>query len=428
MGKEGVKTVSSYVGQTPPRYYLANTAYGPQSNYAQCLIEADSPEKSKELQEIIYHELPELVQEATVKVNSFEINSIPQALIEARFCGDDPAVLDSLTNIAVNIMKKNPKVLNARNEWGNMAMTIEAGYDPVKSGMLNIGRADMMNAVKAVSDGTTIGVYRDGENKVPVKLRTEKPDTWDSEFIEDLPIWNGKNSAPLAQVADGIKTGWEFPLVRTYNRKLSMAAQCDVIRGCTMKEVHSEIREEIENIKLPEGYTFFWDSQYKDQKEAMEALTKYFPLAIVMLVIILVMLFGNFRQPLIIFLILPLSIIGMVVGLLLTGFQFGFFCIAGWLGLLGMIIKNVIVLLDEVNVQRSNGLDPQTAIIEATVSRVRPVLMAALTTVFGSIPLLFDIVFGGMAATIVFGLTFATLLTLFVTPALYAIFYKINIK
>lgn len=118
-----------------------------------------------------------------------------------------------------------------------------------------------------------------------------------------------------------------------------MAAQCDVKRGHTMKEVHSEIREEIENIKLPEGYSFFWDSQYKDQKEAMAALTKYFPLAIIMLTVILVMLFGNFRQPLIIFLILPLSLIGMVFGLLLTGFQFGFFCIAGWLGLLGMIIK-----------------------------------------------------------------------------------------
>ena len=157
----------------------------------------------------------------------------------------------------------------------------------------------------------------------------------------------------------------------------------------------------------------------------MAALTKYFPLAIIMLIIILVMLFGNFQQPLIIFLILPLSLIGMVFGLLLTGFQFGFFCIAGWLGLLGMIIKNVIVLLDEVNVQRRAGIAPYAAVIEATVSRVRPVLMAALTTVFGSIPLLFDVVFGGMAATIVFGLSFATLLTLFVTPALYAIFYKI---
>lgn len=345
MSKEGVKTVSSYTGQTPPRYYLANTAYGPQSNYAQCLVEAESPEKSKELQAMLYDELPDLIPEAVVKVNSFEINSIPQALIEARFCGDDPAVLDSLTNIAIEIMKKNPKVLNARNEWGNMAMVIEAGYDPVKAGMLNIGCADMMNAVKSVYDGTTIGVYRDGENKVPVRLITEKPETWDAEYIKDLQIWNGNNSAPLAQVADGITTGWEYPLVRTYNRKLSMAAQCDVKRGHTMKEVHNEIREEIENIDLPEGYTFFWDSQYKDQKEAMEALTKYFPLAIIMLIVILVMLFGNFRQSLIIFLMLPLSIIGMVTGLLITGFQFGFFCIAGWLGLLGMIIKNVIVLL-----------------------------------------------------------------------------------
>lgn len=224
---EGVKKVSSFVGQTPPRYYLANAAYGPQPNYAQCLVEADTPEKSRELQAILYDRLPEMFPDALVRVNSFEINSIPQTLIEARFCGDDPEVLDSLTN-----------------------------------------------------------------------------------------------------------------------------------------------------------------------------------LALIMLLVILVMLFGNFRQPLIIFLILPLSLIGMVFGLWVTGFQFGFFCIAGWLGLLGMIIKNVIVLLDEVNIQQKAGVEPYTAVIEATVSRARPVLMAALTTVFG--------------------LSFATLLTLFVTPALYTVFYKIS--
>lgn len=317
--------------------------------------------------------------DALVRVNSFEINSIPQALIEARFCGDDPEVLDSLTNLALEIMRKNPKVLNARNEWGNMALMIKADYDPVKAGRLNVGRHDMMNAVKAVNDGTAVGVYRDRDKKVPVLLHTDVKGSWDMESVEDLPIWNGRNSAPLGQVANGIGLAWEYPLVRTYDRKLSMAA-----------------------------------------------LTKYFPLALIMLLVILVMLFGNFRQPLIIFLILPLSLIGMVFGLWVTGFQFGFFCIAGWLGLLGMIIKNVIVLLDEVNIQQKAGVEPYTAVIEATVSRARPVLMAALTTVFGSIPLLFDIVFGGMAATIVFGLSFATLLTLFVTPALYTIFYKIS--
>lgn len=264
---EGVKKVSSFVGQTPPRYYLANAAYGPQPNYAQCLVEADTSEKSRELQAILYDRLPEMFPDALVRVNSFEINSIPQALIEARFCGDDPEVLDSLTNLALEIMRKNPKVLNARNEWGNMALMIKADYDPVKAGRLNVGRHDMMNAVKAVNDGTAVGVYRDRDKKVPVLLHTDVKGSWDMESVEDLPIWNGRNSAPLGQVANGIGLAWEYPLVRTYDRKLSMAA-----------------------------------------------LTKYFPLALIMLLVILVMLFGNFRQPLIIFLILPLSLIGMVFG------------------------------------------------------------------------------------------------------------------
>lgn len=423
MQHEGVRHVSTFVGQTPPRYYLANAAYGPQSNYAQCLVEAVSPSVARSMQVGLQDELSQTFSDALIRVNRFELNSIPQALIEARFCGDDPRVLDSLTSMAIDIMRRNPKGMNARNEWGNKAMLVRAAYDPVKAGRLNLGKADLMTAVKSTNDGTPVGIYRDGDKQVPVLLRTVGGGQLSQAALEDLPVWNGRNSVPLAQVTDSIGIGWEWPLVKTYNRRLSMAAQCDVQPGHTMKEVHSEIRDEIERIGLPAGYSFFWDSQYKDQKEAMEALTKYFPLAIVFLVLILVALFGNFRQPSIIFLILPLSVIGVVVGMLVTGFQFGFFCIAGWLGLLGMIIKNVIVLLDEVNIQRRAGVAPGEAIVEATVSRTRPVLMAAITTIFGSIPLLFDVVFGGMAATIVFGLSFATLLTLFVTPALYAVFY-----
>lgn len=423
MQHEGVRHVSTFVGQTPPRYYLANAAYGPQSNYAQCLVEAVSPSVARSMQVGLQDELSQTFSDALIRVNRFELNSIPQALIEARFCGDDPRVLDSLTSIAIDIMRRNPKVMNARNEWGNKAMLVRAAYDPVKAGRLNLGKADLMTAVKSTNDGTPVGIYRDGDKQVPVLLRTVGGGQLSQAALEDLPVWNGRNSAPLAQVTDSIGIGWEWPLVKTYNRRLSMAAQCDVQPDHTMKEVHSEIRDEIERIGLPAGYSFFWDSQYKDQKEAMEALIKYFPLAIVFLVLILVALFGNFRQPSIIFFILPLSVIGVVVGMLVTGFQFGFFCIAGWLGLLGMIIKNVIVLLDEVNLQRRAGVAPGEAIVEATVSRTRPVLMAAITTIFGSIPLLFDVVFGGMAATIVFGLSFATLLTLFVTPALYAVFY-----
>ena len=423
MRRAGVRHVSVFVGQTPPRYYLANAAYGPQSNYAQCLVEAESPSVARQMQAGLQDELSQCFSDALVRVNRFELNSIPQALIEARFCGDDPRVLDSLTQAAIDVMRRNPKVMNARNEWGNKAMMLRAAYDPVKAGRLGLGKADLMTAVKSTGDGTAVGIYCDGDKQVPVLLRTAGGNNLSQDGLGDLAVWNGRNSAPLAQLTDSIALAWEWPLVKTYNRQLSMAAQCDVRPGHTMKEVLGEIRSEIEQMQLPPGYTFFWDSQYKDQKEAMAALTKYFPLALVLLVLILVALFGNFRQPLLIFLILPLSVIGVVIGMLVTGFQFGFFCIAGWLGLLGMIIKNVIVLVDEVNLQRKVGVKASDAIVEATVSRTRPVLMAAVTTIFGSIPLLFDVVFGGMAATIVFGLSFATLLTLFVTPALYAVFY-----
>ncbi|SHI60386.1 efflux RND transporter permease subunit [Bacteroides stercorirosoris] len=422
------ETVSTYVGRTPPRYYLSNISFGPQSNYAQLLVKSHSPQDAKKLRTLLQDSIRILYPEPLIKVNKFELSPLTEAVIEARFLGPDPAVLDSLAGVAIEVMRRNPKVADARNEWGNMTPIIRPVYDPVKAGALGITKSAMMESVKSINDGLAVGVYRDNEKKVPVLLKSAGTDISDARGLGDFSVWNGQNSAPLSQVTENIETGWEWPQMRTYNRQLSMAAMCGVKPGHTMAEVHGEIRKEIEAIQLPEGYTFFWDSQHKDQHEAMQAIAKYFPLAFLALVVILVALFGNFRDPLIILCVLPLSLIGVAVGMLLTGFEFGFFPIAGWLGLLGMIIKNVIVLLDEIHVQRRAEVPVYTAIIESTVSRTRPVLMAATTTILGMVPLLFDVAFGGMAATIIFGLTFATLLTLFVTPALYSLFYKVKEK
>ena len=422
------ETVSTYVGRTPPRYYLSNISFGPQSNYAQLLVKSHSPQDAKKLRTLLQDSIRILYPEPLIKVNKFELSPLTEAVIEARFLGPDPAVLDSLAGVVIEVMRRNPKVADARNEWGNMTPIIRPVYDPVKAGALGITKSAMMESVKSINDGLAVGVYRDNEKKVPVLLKSAGTDISDARGLGDFSVWNGQNSAPLSQVTENIETGWEWPQMRTYNRQLSMAAMCGVKPGHTMAEVHGEIRKEIEAIQLPEGYTFFWDSQYKDQHEAMQAIAKYFPLAFLALVVILVALFGNFRDPLIILCVLPLSLIGVAVGMLLTGFEFGFFPIAGWLGLLGMIIKNVIVLLDEIHVQRRAEVPVYTAIIESTVSRTRPVLMAATTTILGMVPLLFDVAFGGMAATIIFGLTFATLLTLFVTPALYSLFYKVKEK
>lgn len=420
--------VSSYIGRTPPRYYLSNIAFGPQPNYAQLLVKCHSPKEAKALNALLQDSIRIKYPEPLIKVNKFELSPLSEALIEARFLGPDPAVLDSLTQTAIEIMRQNPKVADARNEWGSMTLMIRPVYDPVKAGALGITKAAMMESVRSISDGLPVGIYRDNEKKVPVLLKSGTPDISDVTSLGNFPVWNGNKSAPLSQVTERIETTWEHPQMRTYNRQLSMAAMCGVQPGYTMAEVHGEIRKEIEKIKLPEGYTFFWDSQFKDQREGLQALAKFFPLAFLLLIVILVALFGNFRELLIILCVLPLSLIGVAIGMLMTGFDFGFFPIAGWLGLLGMIIKNVIVLIDEINIQHRSGVAIYTAIIEATVSRTRPVLMAATTTIIGMIPLLFDVAFGGMAATIIFGLTFATLLTLFITPALYAIFYKVKEK
>ena len=420
--------VSTFIGRTPPRYYLSNVAFGPQSNYTQLLVKCHTSEESRRLNAALQDSIRLKFPGPLIKVNKFELSPLTEAVIEARFLGPDPAVLDSLVGQAIEIMRRNPKVADARNEWGNMALMLRPVYDPVKAGELGITKAQMMQSVKSISDGVPVGIYRDNEKKVPVLLKSEGYDITDAASLGNFSVWNGERSAPLSQVTERIETTWEFPQMRTYNRQLSMAAMCGVKPGHTMAEVHGEIRSEIEAMPLPPGYTFFWDSQYKDQGEAMEAIAKYFPLAFLMLIVILVALFGNFRQPIIILCILPLSLIGVAVGMLLTGFDFGFFPIAGWLGLLGMIIKNVIVLIDEINIQRREGVPAYTAVIESTVSRTRPVLMAATTTLLGMVPLLFDIAFGGMAATIIFGLTFATLLTLFVTPALYILFYRIKIN
>lgn len=418
--------VSTFIGRTPPRYYLSNVAFGPQSNYTQLLVKCHTSEESRRLNAALQDSIRQKFPGPLIKVNKFELSPLTEAVIEARFLGPDPAVLDSLVGQAIEIMRRNPKVADARNEWGNMALMLRPVYDPVKAGELGITKAQMMQSVKSISDGVPVGIYRDNEKKVPVLLKSEGYDITDAASLGNFSVWNGERSAPLSQVTERIETTWEFPQMRTYNRQLSMAAMCGVKPGHTMAEVHGEIRSEIEAMPLPPGYTFFWDSQYKDQGEAMEAIAKYFPQAFLMLIVILVALFGNFRQPIIILCILPLSLIGVAVGMLLTGFDFGFFPIAGWLGLLGMIIKNVIVLIDEINIQRREGVPAYTAVIESTVSRTRPVLMAATTTILGMVPLLFDIAFGGMAATIIFGLTFATLLTLFVTPALYTLFYRIK--
>lgn len=218
------------------------------------------------MHELLQDSIHILFPEPLIKVNKFELSLLTEAMIEARFLGPDAAVLDSLVGVATNIMRRNPKAADVRNEWGNMTQVMCPVYDPVKAGALGITKAQMMQSVKSISDGLPVGIYRDNERKVPVLLKSEGADVTDARSLENFSVWNGERSAPLSQVTDGVETAWEWPQVRTYNRQLSMAAMCGVRPGCTMAEVHGEIRREVEAMELPEGYTFFWDSQFNPNR------------------------------------------------------------------------------------------------------------------------------------------------------------------
>jgi multidrug efflux pump subunit AcrB len=220
---------------------------------------------------------------------------------------------------------------------------------------------------------------------------------------------------------------WEDPIIRRYNRRRSITAQCDPISSdITADQLLAKLKDKVEAIPLPEGYYMMWDGEHSKQVEGNKNVGAFLPLAFILMMIVIVILFNSFRQTMIIFLMLPLSFIGVANGLFVFDKAFGFMAIVGFLGLLGMVIKNAVVLIDQINVlikERS----PLEAVVESAISRMRPVMMAALTTILGMIPLINDAMYGSMAATIMFGLLFATILTLFVVPLFFCLFYKIKI-
>ena len=236
------------------------------------------------------------------------------------------------------------------------------------------------------------------------------------------------STVPMSQVTEGIKNRWEEQLVISDNGKRSMRAQCNQNNGVGAEDERSTIVKEIEAMELKEGYTMQWQGEYQASTQAKKYLFEYFPLAVILMIAILIMLFKDYKKPVIILCCIPLLLIGVVFGMLISGKPFGFTAIVGVLGLIGMIIKNGIVLMDEITLQIAEGVEPFKALLDSSSSRFRPVVMASMTTILGMIPLLVDDLFGSLAVTIMSGLFVGTRITLWIIPVLYSLFFKIKIK
>ena len=346
--------------------------------------------------------------------------------IHARFRGPNPDVLHRLAAEARAIMRADPNVRDVQDDWRQRVPVIRPIVAETAARNAGVTRSDIARALQVSFEGRTIGTYRERDNLLPIVTRSPAEERSDIENLRDVRIWSpvAGTSISLRQVVRGFASDSEDSIVRRRNRLPTLTVKCDPKSG-PASVAFEKLRPKIEAIDLPQGYTLEWGGEYEDAADAQGALASKVPVVALLMVLVVIVLFNSIRQPLIIFLTVPLAAIGVTAGLLLTGQPFGFMALLGFMSLSGMLIKNAIVLIDEINAQTGRGVEPFTAIVDSGVSRLRPVAMAAMTTVLGMVPLLTDAFFVSMAVTIMFGLAFATVLTLLVVPVLYACFYRI---
>lgn len=341
-------------------------------------------------------------------------------------------------------------------DWEPQIPVLSIEYDQAAARALDLSRNDVSMSLLSANGGIPIGFFYEGIHRDNIYLKCldeeGKPieDLGNTQVFSALPSLNGllneetmvklkagtlskeelveslMGSTPLKQISKRIDIRWEDPVVPRYNGQRSQRVQCSPAPGIETEKARQIIARRIEQIELPQGYTLHWQGEKSASDESMEYLFKNFPLAIILMIAILIMLFKDYRKPIIIFCSLPMLLVGVVAVMLLTDKTFNFVAIVGTLGLIGMLIKNGIVLMDEITLQLNQGVEPITALVDSAQSRLRPVTMAALTTILGMIPLLPDAMFGSLAASIMGGLTFGTLITLLFIPVLYALFFHIK--
>ena len=423
-----VKTVSVTMGSTPPRYYLASSSVSLRPNFGNILVELHDKGQTEAVEARFNAYVRAMCPDVWLRSSLFKLSPVPDAAIEFGFIGDDIDTLRRLTQAAEEIMWRTAGTVNIRNSWGNRVPTWLPLYSQMKGQRIGVTRSQMAQGITIATQGYRLGEYREGDQFTPILLKDENIDTYNLTNLQALPIFTPAGKVySIEQATDGFRFEYRVGVVKRYNRQRVMKAQCDPGRGVNTMQLYATLRDSVlRGVVLPEGYSMKVFGEQESQQESNSALARYMPLTMVLIFIVLLLLFRNYREPAVILLMIPLIFIGVVLGLAVTGKVFNFFSLLGLLGLVGMNIKNAVVLVEQIGVLRSEGKGAYEALTAATRSRIVPVAMASGTTILGMLPLLFDSMFGAMAATIMGGLLVATLLTVCVLPVVYAIFYNIR--
>ncbi len=429
LADDRIVSVTSFTGESGPRFMLTLAMETtPTKSYGMIMVRVKDTESTDSLISELTQYMAVRFPDAEPKIKKLMIGPPTNAGIEVRFSGPDPDTLRKLAARAEHILRTTLFTTSIRNDWRNKVKVIRPEYSEINGQNAGVSKSDFNAALALATTGTTVGLLREKDMLLPIILQYPENERNDAGNLSNVQIFSSatRKSVPLTQVSLGIKTGFIDALVRKQDRKYTITVSCEPVQGVLASEIFSKIKHGIESIPLSDGYGMEWGGEFESSRDARASISENLPVTFLIMLFILILLFNSIRLPFIIFLTIPLALTGVSAGLLATGLPFSFMALLGFLSLTGMLIKNSIVLIDEINIDINDGCKPEKAIIHACLSRMRPVAMAAVTTVLGMVPLVTDQFFNGMAVTIMSGLSFATILTLIVIPVLYALVFGVD--
>ena len=425
LGQTGVTQVATTIGQGAPRFTLPYIVELQHENYAQLIVRAEAGDQLPELMAKTSKYIASAHPDARQKIRRMEIGPPVKAAVEVRFSGANPDVLRQLSAEAQAIFNADSGLSFVRDNWRERTKVLRPQFNETHARRVGISKQDVDDLLLANFRGKRVGVYRDGTELLPILVRAPENERVYLEQWQDIQVFSPalNRYIPMPQVVDAMPLDWEEQIIHRRDRKrtLTVMADADPNHHETPAQIFARVEAAIAEIQLPPGYEMAWGGEHEASGKAQAAVFKTLPLGYLAMFIITVLLFSSVRRAIVIWTTVPLSIIGVTLGLLLTNQAFSFMALLGILSLTGMLIKNGIVLLEQVLTEERSGKSGYQALVDAAVSRVRPVGMAAVTTIVGMVPLLFDEFFASMAVTIMFGLGFATLLTLIVVPVMYSL-------
>ncbi|WOA30398.1 efflux RND transporter permease subunit [Alloalcanivorax xenomutans] len=427
---EQVTGVTSTIGQGAQRFMLPYFPEKAYPSFAQLIVRVDQRDN---IEAVIRETRERLEQEhlsAFAKIKRLMIGPSASATIEARLAGPDPEVLRSLAVEVEAIMRSEPGLESIRHDWREKVKVVKPRLQQAQARRAGVTREDLQDALEMNFSGLRVGLFRDGADLLPIIARSPDEERLGADNLKRVRVWSPvfEDHIAIEQIVSRFDTELEDGLILRRDRKRTLTIQAEpkLLGEETGDQVLRRIRPEVEALPLPPGYELTWGGEYELTKDAQAAVFASVPLGYLFMFIITILLFDTLRQPLVIWATVPLAIIGVTIGLLTFNASFSFMALLGFLSLSGMQIKNGIVLVEQIKLELAEGAEPLTAVVHASVTRVRPVCMAAVTTILGMAPLLFDAFFRSMAAVIMFGLGFATVLTLIVVPVLYTLAYRMR--